>query len=147
MVRSDPAGRNRTSFGPVHQTVAFALVPLIQGRRAAGDEHGPQQRMEQLHPGPRPAEMGAEQEPDAGAHQDEQRDARLGELQIAVHEVTAWWLDSAVSTVAAARTLRRTWIASTTLAARVRPPVATWLTVLMTMVKGYSAALRRAMYA
>src|SRR5579864_688190 len=125
MVRSDPAGRNRTSFGPVHETVAFALVPLIQGRRAAGDEHGPQQRMEQFHPGPRPAKMGAKQEPDTRAHQNEQRDARLSKFQIAVHEVTAWRLDSGLSTVAAARTLRRIWIASTTLAARVRPPVAT----------------------
>src|SRR5581483_12307435 len=90
--------------------------------------------------------MGAEQETDTRAHQDEERDPRLGQLQIPAHKGTAAGLDSSRSGDVT-RTFRRIWMPRTTLAASVRPPVATWATVVSTIKSGYSAASSRAKYA
>ena len=48
----DAPGGNRARHGAVHFRVGFAFVPLIQRGRAAGDQRGADQRVQQRDPGP-----------------------------------------------------------------------------------------------
>src|SRR5262249_3964316 len=80
---------NRTPARTMHQSIAFALVPLVQSSGAAGDQGGSEDGVKQLHPGPGNAQVSPEHEPDRGAHQDEGRDTRLGECEKTAHDAAS----------------------------------------------------------
>src|SRR5207245_9718284 len=106
------------------------LVPLIQGRRARGDQAGAGDRVQ--HRKDVPGAPVAEKVAHSRAHQDEPGDARFGELDIVFHEATV--TPAAASSAAGRRTCRNTRIASTTPHAMVTAPTATWATVKATII-------------